>query len=175
MTLLQQLLESSQLSSDLKSFKLKRYKNKVGKDIGGFTYFHKQYINQFPDVEDNILQKSLLLPNDFKYNTIKYNRKNGEVSFINSPDFDTSDEPISKDSYTVKGDGTLKYYNPKTPAIWHHKWLWVMDDYKGFDVDESKKRSVFWNKELENHPDKRIRSRIGSKKIWDELEFNKGK
>lgn len=179
MTLLNELfiiLTENDIQSELKKYKLKRYKNKVGKDIGGFVYFHKNYIKEFPLWEDNIINKSKLLPKDFKWNTLKYNTKLGNVTFINSPNFDTADEPISADNYTVDNDGNLKHYKfPNNPSIWHHKWIWVMDDYKGFNVEESKKRSIFWNKELEGYHDPKIRSKIGSAKIWNELEFNKGK
>lgn len=32
--------------------------------------------------------------------------------------------------------------------VWHHKWLWVKDDYKGFDVDKAKKWSKLWLSKL---------------------------
>ncbi len=28
--------------------------------------------------------------------------------------------------------------------IWHHKWLWVKDDYTGFDIEESYRWSEKW-------------------------------
>ena len=33
---------------------------------------------------------------------------------------------------------------PSDPYIYHHKWLFVADDYDGFDVEESKARSGAW-------------------------------
>jgi hypothetical protein len=33
---------------------------------------------------------------------------------------------------------------PNDPYIYHHKWLFVADDYDGFDVEESKARSDAW-------------------------------
>ena len=33
---------------------------------------------------------------------------------------------------------------PSDPYIYHHKWLFVADDYDGFDVEESKSRSDAW-------------------------------
>lgn len=166
------LYTDQELEAGLKKYGLKRYKNNVGKDIGGFIYFHKQYINEFPEYAQNIYDKMRLLPPSFNWNTIKYNRKDGTTTFINSPNFDTAHEPYSMDNITVNNDGTLKYYNvPKNPTIWHHKWEWTKDDYTGFDVRESKERSLYWNQKLDNHPDPKIKSRIGSEKVWKDLGF----
>jgi GNAT superfamily N-acetyltransferase len=163
-----------ELSQGLKKYGLKRYKNNVGKGIGGFVYFHKNYIKEFPQWSENIFHKMHYLPNDFQWNVIKYNEKTGSVTFINSPDFDISDEPKSMDNYTVDNENQLKYYKPpSSPTIWHHKWEWVKDDYNGFDVRDAKERSLYWNEQLEGHPDPKIKSRIGSPKVWDELSFNK--
>ncbi len=164
------------IEQSLKKLGLKRYKNKVGKSIGGFVYLHKDYIDQFPDYLDYVETAEKLLPKNFRWNCLKINQKTLAVTFINSPDFDTADEPVSLDNYTVDVHGELKYYKPPaSPLIWHHKWLWVMDDYSGFDVEESKERSVFWNEQLEDHPDPRIKSKIGQQKVWNELPFNKNK
>lgn len=169
-TFLQFLIENQ--AAELAKLKLKRYKGIVGKPMMEYVYFHKNYIDKFPEWKANILDKMSYLPKDFQYNTIRYNTKNGIVSFINSPNFDLSDEPISGENYTVDNDGTLKHYNqPANPTIWHHKWLWVQDDYKGFDVERSKERSIYWNKYLPNEPG--IKKRIGSSAFWNSLDFNK--
>lgn len=162
-----------ELMKGLKKYGLKRYKNNVGKGIGGFVYFHKNYIKEFPQWSDSIFNKMHYLPKDFQWNVIKYNEKNGSVTYINSPDFDISDEPKSMDNYTVDNENNLKYYKPpSSPTIWHHKWEWVKDDYNGFDVRDSKERSLYWNEQLEGHPDPKIKSRIGSAKVWGSLPFN---
>jgi len=49
------------------------------------------------------------------------------------------------------------------PYIYHHKWLFVADDYGGFDVDESKRRSLAWM----SLPDI-DKSRIGRKSYWED-------
>jgi len=48
------------------------------------------------------------------------------------------------------------------PYIYHHKWLFVADNYQGFDVAASKQRSELWMK----LPDV-DRSRIGRKSFWE--------
>jgi len=38
----------------------------------------------------------------------------------------------------VKSDGSVVITpQKKDPQIWHHKWMWVEDGYKGFNVEES--------------------------------------
>ena len=46
-------------------------------------------------------------------------------------------------------------------AIYHHKWLFVDDDYKGFNVEESKRRLAAWLV----LPDVN-KSRIGRRNSW---------
>jgi len=46
--------------------------------------------------------------------------------------------------------------------IWHHKWTFVDDDYRGFDVDASFNRSKAWLK----IPDINFNV-IGHKHIWE--------
>ncbi len=123
---------------------IKRSKYGVGKLIGGVLYFHRQYMSILPeDVYDkniNILYDSKY--EDFKYNIIKWDIKKDLLTFVNSPDFDTADEPVAGDYVAIKSDGTVR--KGSTKSIWHHKWLWVKDDYKGFNVEESYRRSEAW-------------------------------
>lgn len=115
----------------------------VGKDMGGAVYIHKQYSNVLPQDELNKYKKILNDKfSDFEYNIIKY-IKDG-ITFLNSPDFDTANEPLIVEYVNIKQDGSAK--RAKTKTIYHHKWLFVKDDYKGFDVDESFQRSQDWLK-----------------------------
>ncbi len=67
------------------------------------------------------------------------------VSFIHSADFDSADEPTVGDLYTIKVDGSASFRRQLAdPWIYHHKWLFVAEDYKGFDVESSKDRSRHW-------------------------------
>lgn len=142
---------------------IKRYRN-VGKLMGDDLYFHKNYVSEYIDPDFYNKAKSLL-PKGFDFNIIKYNEKYGTISFIDSPDFDTSDEPIVGDSYKVTTDGRITYTRRKNiPQIYHHKWLFVKDDYSGFDVEESKERSRKW---LE-YSDRINMSKIGYKNYWED-------
>ena len=52
---------------------------------------------------------------------------------------------------------------PADPYIYHHKWLFVDDDYRGFNVEESKVRSQHWIGLGDVD-----RSRIGRESYWNE-------
>lgn len=133
----------------------------VGKDIGGKVYLHKQYENVLPQ---NLLADAKdKLPKGFEYTGVSYDRKSGQFTFTYSPDFDTAHEPTVGNQIVVKPDGNLLIIKQKdNPQIWHHKWLWVKDDYKGFNVEESKERSRMWS--AIPNVDK---SRIGYKDFWE--------
>ena len=147
------------------------------KKIGGSIYVHKSNLkelksmineddfNQILYIKDNLLK-------DFDFAIIKYNKKDNRVSFIESKDWDTAREPIVGDSYTTDiFDIEFKIIKSKG-QIYHHKWMFVADDYTGFNINESKEWSETWTKTLPH--DRSIKSRIGYKKYWDEIlkEYN---
>jgi len=142
---------------------IKRYKD-VGKKMGNDLYIHKDYAEEYIDKYFyNRLKRQL--PKGFKYTVVKYNKKNETISFIYSPDFDTADEPIVSDAYKVTKDGKITHTREKsTPQIYHHKWLFVKDDYKGFNVGKSRDRSRRW---LDVSGEINM-SKIGSKGYWEE-------
>ena len=105
-----------------------------------------------------------LLPHDHNYHVVKYNLRTRNLSFVACPTFDTEPEPAVGDSFLVKPDGTVKRRNAAVdPELYHHKWLFVRDDYQGFDVQASKERSRQWM-EL----DQVDRARIGRLSYWKE-------
>ena len=145
---------------------------KIGKIIGGEHYIHRDYENTLPDQSNLEIAKSKLSPEHLKkYNIVKHNKKENTFSFIHSPDFDTADEPISGDSHKVKPDGSVTITKQKKdPQIYHHKWQWVGDDYKGFNVQQSKDRSKQWKPITDNikqTSDPKVMNKIGTKSYWD--------
>lgn len=74
-----------------------------------------------------------------------YHPKTGMYTFSYSRDFDKSDEPTVGKIINIDPE-TLRYNDKYVSKIWHHKWCWVADDYKGFDVDASFKRSEMYTK-----------------------------
>lgn len=157
------------VEEQLKKWGLKRANNNVGKKIDKNIWFHKNYINDFLKKEDFKKFKENL-PENFEYQVIRYNEKDNEILFIKASDFDTSHEPIIEDAYKVKKEGTdykVSYSkaNEKNPLIYHHKWLFVKDDYQGFSVQESKERSVEWKSVL--GVNKELSNKIGRLDFWD--------
>jgi len=135
-----------------------RSKYGVGKSIGGAIYVHKNYANQV--VPPDIWKKAQeLVPDEFKYNTIVYDPKKGLIRFDEAPDFDTAREPVPGWTLTVDYANYTAGKPKKYDSIWHHKWLFVKDDYKGFNVKESKNWSKLWTSKLKE-------TAIGRADIW---------
>jgi SAM-dependent methyltransferase len=135
----------------------------VGKIVGDNVYVHRSAIEQSPIPTDVVDKRERHLPARFDYDIVKWNRRSGDVSFIQSPDWDTASEPIVGDSCKVDADGTVKTrrHDPENPQIYHHKYQFVASDYDGFNVSEAREHAQLWES---LKPDK---SRIGYKKYWD--------
>jgi len=135
---IKKLMES--VLKTLNNSRIKRYKNNVGKDIGGQIYVHKNYAQEV--IPNDILKHGLKhVPKDFKYNSIMWDKNRNIIRFDSVKNFDSEREPVVGDYIAVLPDGSTK--QGKSPYIWHHKWLWVKDDYTGFNVPES----IAWSKE----------------------------
>lgn len=118
----------------------RRYR--VGKEIGGAVYLHSLYEGLLGQAVQAAKEH---LPSGFEYAVVKYHINRNSVSFLQSDDFDSAPEPIVGDSWIVYEDGRRQFYRqPENPFIYHHKWLFVADDYTGFDVEVSKARSASW-------------------------------
>jgi hypothetical protein len=117
-------------------------KYSVGKEIGGAVYVHRIYEGLLPEP---IKIASKHLPTEFDYTVVKFVEKESCVSFILCPEFDSADEPVVGDIVRVDAKGSKQFFRQQAdPFIYHHKWLFVMDDYEGFDVEKSKSRSISW-------------------------------
>ena len=103
------------------------------------------------------------LPEHYEYSVVKLNQRNDSVSFIQCPGFDVEQEPAITAIIVVNATGQVqRRTTPADPYIYHHKWLFVPDDYRGFDVAESKARSEQWIALGDVD-----RSRIGRKSYWE--------
>lgn len=129
--------------------KIQRYHNLVGKPVGSAIYVHKLYANEI--VPPEVLKRALTILTksnpDFKYNTLVWDSKTNSIRFDQSPDFNSAREPHVGEYISV----SAKDAPPRTGIsnnIWHHKWMWVKDDYNGFDVDKSKNWSKLWLSKL---------------------------
>lgn len=134
----------------------------VGKKIGNDLYVHKSAEDVIPV---DILNNARRLIGDFPYDVVKYNKKDNSISFIESPNFDTSSEPIIGNSIKVNADGSVSKPRKGGNVIYHHKWNMVRPDYDGFDYNESMLRSAQWTSALEGTGINR--NKIGNKNYWD--------
>lgn len=125
----------------------------VGKEIGGQIYVHKNYANMVAPEGIRVKAEMILEEKkpDFKYNCIMYDtRKPESIRFDEAPDFDTAREPTPGNMISVNTE-TGDIIERKSAQIWHHKWLWVLEDYTGFDVQESYEWSKTWLEKI-SHP-----------------------
>lgn len=138
------------------------------KKIGGCVYIHWTAFRQLDKEQQNLIKKaSIICPIGFdRCEIYKVDAKNKKVSFIESKDFDTAREPQVGNSWCID-ISTKKIKEIKSKGqIYHHKWMFVKENYDGFDVEESKRWSEKWQSIIPN--DKSTKSRIGYKKYWDE-------
>jgi hypothetical protein len=93
-----------------------------------------------------------------------------EVAFQWSPDFNTADEPEVLQTIRVMYNDVMDMWGVcdikvHKNTIWHHKWMWVKPDYKGFDYKASKARSALWKP----HVKKSELTKIGNRVYWDSI------
>ncbi|AUR85751.1 hypothetical protein NVP1081O_016 [Vibrio phage 1.081.O._10N.286.52.C2] len=143
---------------------IKRSKWGVGKDISNSLYVHVDYIPEEFKERCSLARTAISIEHPtFRANIVRIDYKTGVTAFYESKEFDLVQEPAA---------GLMIAYNSQTGAvakprqvnaIWHHKWLWVGDDYHGFDVTGAYDRSKTW---IDN--DDIPFTKIGSKKNWTE-------
>lgn len=144
-------------------------KTGVGKLIGGQLYVHEQYANEVAPIMGmkDWLRRAIDIASDWDFEVVKFDPKVNKISLLQSPDWNTSPEPQVTAAIIVDQEQNTKRWNaPTSGVIYHHKWLFVKDDYKGFDVEESKDRSRHWMKVMDENPDLSY-SKIGSKAYWE--------
>lgn len=102
---------------------------------------------------------------DHKFAIIKYNKQSKNLSLIECDTWDMLNEPIVGDAHTYKLNGDYKVIKGGV-NVYHSKELFVADDYKGFDLEQAKQRTIEWN----NIPNiKSIKNKIGNLKFWTQL------
>ena len=139
-------------------------KNQVGKKVGNYLYIHISALDTLTEEQQlYIISVILKLPTEVFFNVIKLNLKLTDVSFIYSPDFDTSSEPYIENSIKYNGKfSKIRKESIENPSVYHGKGLMVKDDYKKFSKQESIDRYNSWQ---HLNLDKK---RIGRKKYWEE-------
>jgi hypothetical protein len=155
----------------------------VGKKIGGDFYIHKSALGTLPQSTiERVLYAYHRASIDFPdqsaaSNLIKIGSM--KISLIYSSNWDAFREPNIEYSIVVAQDGTTKFLDFSTKdVIYHHKWLFVKDEYEGFDVEESKRWSEYWLnhpkvKKMKANKAEHFSSKIGNYKYWKENVLNK--
>ena len=80
---------------------------------------------------------------------MRYDPKTKSISFQEAPNFNTAREPVVGDYVTVFYDENLYPKDFKMKAgysvyIWHSKWLWIDNNYTGFNVSDAWNWSKKW-------------------------------
>lgn len=143
-----QKLRVREVIKSLKGTTIRRYQNNVGKQVGPQLYVHRKYAAEViphPTLKYAAEVLKTTKP-EFRFNSVMWNRDTNEVRFDEAPDFDAAREPHVGKFVAVSPNGTTR--EGQSNNIWHHKWLWVKDDYRGFDVDKSKEWSTLWLSKL---------------------------
>lgn len=163
-------MKKENLDDELKQLKITRDKKfNVGKKMGSQLWFHKDYANEIiGEKEFNEFKKEF--KNLFDYEVIRWDSKKNEIAFIESVDFLTSNEPlVGRVQRIQKEENSFimgKLMNqPKDPLIYHHKWLFVKDDFKKFNITESKNRSLEWKNVA--GVDRTLSNKIGRLSFWN--------
>lgn len=128
----------------------------VGKQMGSKIYVHINYWEQLllpKDMLDNIqialsIAKSKIDKDMFSLiNLMCIDLSQPEIIRLDySPNFDTAYCPYVYLMYfiDITTDRSEKVPVKYNGQILHHKWLWVKEDYKGFDVIKSWEFSRLW-------------------------------
>lgn len=148
---------------------IERYKpTTVGKRVSNHLYLHQDYALEAmailkridPDLGGKLEASLAWKVREFPasgFRCLRFDLNSGTIRFDEAPDFDSSREPVVGWWLTVNPDGSAN--KGWSEAIWHHKWLWVKDDYQGFDVAASRAWSAKYAPLLKGPPK-------GSQRSW---------
>lgn len=169
-----------------KEYRSIRGKHGVGKVLGRNKWVHASALPLLSAQERALVDRALnalkrekgIIIDFTKDVVLKINLvdNGGAITFCYSPDWKTATEPACGPMIGVSSlnAGTPKFRVTSAaadPYIYHHKWMFVADTYRGFNVDQAKRWSETW----ENHPivralaagpDEHFRLRIGKQAYW---------
>ena len=137
------------------------------KKIGGAIYIHRSNIDALTQEQLELVWERLeqLAKTNYPCNSYEVIKIKGDtVSFIECEGWDELREPIVGNAYNVKPDGSVKLTKKRenNPQIYHHKWMFVAEDYDGFDVEKEKE----WSKKWQSVVPKGLSSSLGSIDNW---------
>ena len=137
------------------------------KKVGYSLYVHKsnlvELFNKLQRDEIAFIEYVIDL-NICNFDIVKFDKQKKKVSLIECPTWDILNEPIVGDSYCFSMSNPKAYKVIKgSTKVYHNKWMFVAEDYKGFSITEAKRRTEIWNS-IPNI--KSMKSKIGNKDFW---------
>lgn len=115
----------------------------VGKRIGGRLYVHKRYAEMALPLEAYKVLLHVQSHATFPYECLVWNAADRTLRFDTALGFNEQSEPCPGRWYRWGLDCNQQRTGIST-AVWHHKWLWVLDDYPFFDVAKARAWSARW-------------------------------
>lgn len=156
----------------------------MAKIVGSCIYVHKSNFKEIAEILtkreknldllqsklDYIVRAKLIVKSyhkEFNYEIVKYDLKKNCISFIDSPDWLTANEPEVGDGWRCDLNSFQWKFIParkNNKQIYHGKWRFVDQSfYKDFDVIESYNREKQW----QAIPGiKEVKKYIGNKDFW---------
>lgn len=160
------------------------------KKVAGNLYAHKSNIKELKSRlseeqqkiftvlwNEIIIEQAHFLENDY---VVKYNTKTNAITFSEVLGWNnvfshselhepiilmyTNYKPVIQHTNICGWEKTFKI--PKKTQVYHNKWQFVSEDYKGFDIQKAKKRTQEWNS-IPNI--KSLKSKIGYTEFWHKL------
>ena len=136
------------------------------KKVANCYYVHKSSLQEMLNIiSDDYDKEEILHISKFtflKHEIIKYNSQQHKVSFIESPDWNTANEPTVGNSYCYNLKNASCCFRKGGTTVYHSKELFVSNDYTGFDIQKAKERTKLWSS-MVSKDEKKL---IGNKKHW---------
>jgi hypothetical protein len=141
------------------------------KRVGSCIYIHKSNIQELLDMltDDGGYKGEIIYWYNFRkqkgtahYEVIKYDIKKHRLSFIDSPDWFTSNEPTVGNSTCWDFDKETSTYRSGGTQVYHSKELFMADDTDLIDLNKAKERTKLWQSVVK----KEEKKLIGNKKYW---------
>jgi len=137
------------------------------KVIGNTKYLHRSALKVLSSEEYTKVTEALKqVPKGFKAVVIAITKDS--IRLTECPEWDKEFEPSVGDSFVVFDNGTnkLNKASKTNPQIYHRRYLFVLDDYQGFNTELDKSWVAKWER---LNPDK---NRMGRKLWWSEFIAN---
>jgi len=147
----------------------------VVKIINKSYYVHKSNLNELITMlsldDVNKLMDTCYYNMTISYDVIKIDILNNTISFIKCKGWDEYPEPW------VVETTVFSYNDPRIPKrnlkytknypVYHNKWMFVSDNYKGFDIQKSKVRTKIIESTIQTY--RQDRRKIGFLDYWQKL------